>query len=472
MMNDDVAFSRRAMLQRSGFGLGAIALNDLCSRDAIADSHLANSDLKMRGPHFPASAKSVILLFQNGGPSQVDLFDPKPELTRRHGESVAIRNAMNGNTEPLMSSPLKFRACGDSGTEFSELVPHLSETADDLCVVRSMYHLDPNHPGGTYMMCSCSRRPGRPTLGAWITYALGSETQNLPSFVCLRDPTVFHSGGSMQITSGWLPSLFRGTELRSEGDPVLNLRPPVELQAGTRDSAMRLLTQLNERHRKNYPRESELDARIQNYELAGRMQVAAEKEFDLSSETAETQRLYGLDDEVTAPYGRQCLLARRLVERGVRFVQILAPAPHNTWDHHDKIYDKLPHICRQVDRPSAALIQDLKRRGLLKDTIVLWAGEFGRMPISQRGHGRDHNPHGFSLLLAGGGFKTGCVYGATDELGYRAVQDRVGVPDLMATILNQLGLDHTKLGYQHHGVEETLTEARITGAKVIRGIIA
>jgi hypothetical protein len=189
----------------------------------------------------------------------------------------------------------------------------------------------------------------------------------------------------MQITSGWLPSLFRGTELRSEGDPVLNLRPPVELQAGTRDSAMRLLTQLNERHRKNYPRESELDARIQNYELAGRMQVAAEKEFDLSSETAETQRLYGLDDEVTAPYGRQCLLARRLVERGVRFVQILAPAPHNTWDHHDKIYDKLPHICRQVDRPSAALIQDLKRRGLLKDTIVLWAGEFGRMPISQRG---------------------------------------------------------------------------------------
>ncbi len=470
-MKKHTSFTRRTLLQQSAFGLGSCALGYLLARDGLGGAVPSTPDLTPRQGHFPASAKSVIMLFQNGGPSHMDLFDPKPELKRRHGESVAIKNAMQGNGEPLMGSKFAFQPRGESGIEFSELVPHLGGRVDDLCVVRSMFHEDPNHPGGTYMLCSCNRRPGRPSLGAWVAYGLGSENQNLPAFVCLRDPAVFHSGGSMQITNGWLPSLFRGTELRTEGDPVLNLRPAVETPDGVQQNSLKLLAQLNERHRRDYPDDTELDARIRNYELASRMQFAAASELDLSNETQQTQKLYGLDDPATAPYGRQCLMARRLVERGVRFVQILAPPPHNSWDHHGDINNRLPQLCRQVDRPSSALIEDLKQRGLLESTIVLWVGEFGRMPISQGGTGRDHNPHGFTALLAGGGFKGGHVHGATDELGYRAVHDRVSVPDLMATVLHQLGLDHARLSYPNRGVDETLTEPRITKSQVIRNIV-
>lgn len=471
-MNNPIAMTRRQLLRDTGLGLGTAALATLLAQDGRAEALSGAKDLLPRTGQLAAHAKSVILLFQNGGPSQMDLFDPKPELTRRHGEMVSIKNAMAGNSEALMASPFKFERRGQSGIEFSELLPRLGEQADRLCLVRSMFHEDPNHPGGTYMLCSGNRRPGRPSMGSWVIYGLGSENQNLPAFVCLRDPAVFHSGGSMQVTNGWLPSLFRGTELRTEGDPVLNLKPATARPPGAQESSLRLLSRLNEHHRRNYPDESELEARIRNYELASRMQLAAASELDLSAESTETQKLYGLDDAATASYGRQCLMARRLVERGVRFVQILAPPPHNSWDHHGDIKSKLPALCRQVDRPSAALIADLAQRGLLESTVVLWVGEFGRMPISQGGTGRDHNPHGFTAILAGGGFKSGHIHGATDEFGYKAVEDRVSVPDLHATLLRQLGIDHARLTYPHHGRAESLTDPDVTGATVVEELLA
>jgi hypothetical protein len=471
-MSGDKMLTRRTLLRQSAFGFGSLALGHLLVQDGLAGHVATPPDLSCRPGHFPAVAKSVIMLFQNGGPSHMDLFDPKPELNRRHGEKVDIKNAMQGNVEPLLGSKFKFQRRGRSGIEFSEIVPHLGALADDLCVVRSMFHEDPNHPGGTYMLCSCNRRPGRPSLGAWVVYGLGSESQNLPAFVCLRDPAVFHSGGSMQITNGWLPSVFRGTDLRTEGEPVLNLRPAADMPGEVQQNSLKLLARLNERHHRDYPTDTELDARIRNYELASRMQLSASSELDLSSETPSTRKLYGIDDPTTASYGRQCLMARRLVERGVRFVQVLAPAPHNSWDHHGDITNRLPKLCQQVDQPSAALITDLKQRGLLESTIVLWVGEFGRMPISQGGTGRDHNPHGFTALLAGGSFKGGHVHGATDDLGYRAEKDRVSVPDLMATLLHQLGLDHSRLSYPNRsGVEESLTEPRITKAQVVRQLL-
>jgi len=467
--------TRREFLRHTGLGFGALALSCLLEDDRLLASPSGGSDLTSRQGHFPARAKSVIMLFHNGGPSQMDLFDPKPELQKRHGQTAPnIRggNANSAQSQPLMGSAFKFRAFGEAGIEFSELVPHLGSVVDDLCVVRSMYGNDPNHPGATYMMCTCNNRPGRPTLGAWTTYGLGSENQNLPGYVLLRNPGAFHSGGGMQITNGWLPALYRGTELRSEGDPVLNLHPATANPKGSQEINLKLLARLNQRQRQRYPNESVLEARIKNYELAARMQLNAAKELDLSNETKETQKLYGLDNPETAAYGRRLMLARRLVERGVRFVQVLPPPPHQVWDHHGNLNTRLPEICRKTDLPSAALITDLKRRGLLDETIIIWTGEFGRLPTSQGGTGRDHNPHGFSLLLAGGGLKAGYAHGATDELGYAAAEDRVGVPDLMATVLHQLGLDHNKLSYDVHGIQETMTDSKVTGARVVEGLIA
>ena len=473
----DLSPTRREFLQNTSLGFGALALSCLLETDrARAATHdRISHELSPRLGHFTSQAKSVIMLFQNGGASQMDLFEPKPELQRRHGEMVShFRGGPDAKEtpEPLMGSKFRFRPRGQSGIEFSELVPHLSRVVDDLCVVRSMYSNDPNHPGATYMMCSCNNRPGRPTMGAWVTYALGSENQNLPGYVLLRPPGVFHSGGAMQMTNGWLPAIYRGTELRSEGDPVLNLRRADTQPPGTQQNSLQLLGQLNQIQRQRFPDESVLDARIKNYELAARMQLTAAAELDLSSETKETQLLYGLDNPETAPYGRQLMLARRLVERGVRFVQVLSPGGHNVWDHHSKLNDNLPAICRRTDLPAAALLTDLKRRGLLDQTIVIWTGEFGRLPTAEgkAATGRGHNPNGFTLLLAGGGLKGGYVHGATDEFGYAATEDRVGVPDLMATVLNQLGLDHERLTFNVHATNETLTDAKVTGASVVRDL--
>ncbi len=468
---------RRDFLKSFGLGFGAMAFSSLLAEQRASASPTGEMplDLSARISHFAPRAKSVIFLFQNGGASQMDLFDPKPELTKRHGQKASdIRggNANGASNDPLMGTAFKFRPFGQSGIEFSELVPHLGSVVDDLCVIRSMYSNDPNHPGATYMMCTGNNRPGRPTLGAWTAYALGSENRNLPGYVCLRDPGIFHSGGAMQITNGFLPAQFRGTELRSEGDPVLNLNPTTPRAAGIQDNNLAMLEKLNQLQRSKYPHDSVLEARIQNYELAARMQLHASQELDLSNETEGTQRLYGMDRPDTATYGQRLLLARRLVERGVRFVMVLSPGPHNVWDHHGDIKNRLPAICKQTDLPSAGLIADLKQRGLLDETLVVWTGEFGRLPTSQGGSGRDHSPHGFTLLVAGGGFKGGFVHGATDEIGYKAVEGRVSVPDLFATMLQQLGLDHERLTYDVHGIEENVTDSKVNHARVVPNLLA
>jgi len=467
--------SRRGFLAQTGLGFGAVALGGMLEQDSSASPVGVVRDQSPRQGHFPGQAKSVIMLFQNGGPSQMDLFEPKPELQRRGGQTVEGILGGDGNTpstEPLKASSFKFKKHGQSGIAFSELVPHMGGVVDELCVVRSMVSIDPNHPGATYMMCSCNNRPGRPTVGAWTVYALGSENQNLPGYVLLRDPGIFHSGGGMQITNGWLPAQFRGTELRAEGEPILNLRPGQARPDGILENNLSMLDKLNRRHQRYHPDETILESRIQNFELAARMQLRAARELDLSGETAATEKMYGIDDPATAPYGRQLLLARRLVERGVRFVQVLSPGPHNVWDHHGGLDQGLPAICAKTDLPSAGLIKDLKQRGLLDETIVIWTGEFGRLPTSQGGSGRDHNPRGFTTIVAGGGLKGGYAHGATDDLGYASVVDPVSVPDLFATVLNQLGLDHERVTYNVHGLEENVTDTRVYNARVVREMLA
>jgi hypothetical protein len=306
-----------------------------------------------------------------------------------------------------------------------------------------------------------------------VSYALGTENQNLPAYVVLRDPEGYNTSGTLLWQNGWMPALYRGTEFSTKGAPVLNLYPEKPAAADAQRDDLDFLARLNEEHRKDYPRESDLEARIRNYELAARMQLAAGATLDLSRETEATKKMYGLDNANTAGYGVRCLMARRLVESGVRFVQIFPPVKpqFQPWDAHSNTKTENEAICGKTDQPSAALIKDLKQRGLLDSTIVIWTGEFGRLPVSQNGSGRDHNRHAFSLLLAGGGFKSGCVHGATDEVGYKSVEGRVGAPDLHATVLHQLGLDHNRLTYPHHGQPETLTDARVTKARIVAELL-
>ena len=472
MDRNHMPFSRRLLLQRSGLGFGSLALSSLLGRDgllaapATAGESKPRIDLLPRAGHFPAQAKSVIMLFQSGAPSQMDLFDPKPELRRKHGKDVGIESLQGRAREPLMASPFPFRPHGESGIEFSSLVPHLASVADDLCVIRSMHTFDPCHAGAPLIFLTGKLAFGRPTLGTWIGYALGTENQNLPAYVVLHDIEGHNTAGAALWDNGWLPALYRGTEFRPKGSPVLNLHAARELPPGADRDDLRLIGRLNQRYAHRYPHASDLETRIRNYELAARMQLAAEKNLDLSRETAETKRLYGLENPVTAEYGTQCLMARRLVEAGVRFVQIMNK-PHNPWDHHSNLKTRLPETCSATDQPSAALIADLKRRGLLDETLVVWAGEFGRLPTSQGGTGRDHNMHAFTALAAGGGLKAGYVHGATDEFGHRAEVDKMSVLDLLATILHQVGLDHTRLTYKHNNLEESLTDARTTEASIV-----
>ncbi len=466
-------------------GFGSVALAHLLQTDGLLahDAHKLDSarrgaDLLPKQPHFAAQANSVIFLVQNGGPSQVDLFDPKPELQRGHGKKHTedvVHFQPGGEQNMLMGSPFKFRRHGDSGMDFSELVPNLASVADELCMVRSMYTDNNNHPQALRSLSTGKFFTGRPSLGAWICYGLGSENQDVPAYVALRDPTGYNTGGTRLWGNGWLPALYRGTEFNSQGAPVLNLHPAVKMPAGVERKNLELLAKLNEERRQLYPHDSRLEARIRNYELAARMQLEAESILDLSGESEATRRLYGLDDETTGNYGTRCLMARRLVAAGVRFVTVTSPRegriPGQPWDHHSHINEDIPKISKQVDVPCAALIKDLKQRGLLDKTIVIWAGEFGRLPISQRGTGRDHNPYAFTILLAGGGFKAGHIHGATDEISYRAVEDRVSCPDFLATVLHQLGLDHDRLSYHHAGREETMTDSAVTGARFVHELI-
>jgi hypothetical protein len=476
-------FTRRDFLRTTSLGFGTLALAHLLEMDAgrAASDTLASgpggNDLRPRPGHFAPRATAVILLMQAGGPSQVDLFDPKPELARRDGQPYPgeVEVLQPGSEEKkLAASPFRFRPQGQCGMELSELLPHIGSVADEWCLIRSMFSDNNNHPQATRCLNTGKVFPGRPALGAWVSYALGSENEELPAYIVLRDPTGYNNGGTTLWENGFLPAQFRGTEIQSRGAAVLNLHPHQQRPPAVQQKTLELVARLNQERLRLFPGESDLEARIQNYELAARMQQGAEAVLDLSRETAATRALYGLDNEVTENFGTRCLLARRLVEAGVRFVQVMVPIRSGgaPWDHHSGLKSGLEELCPQVDQPTAALVKDLKQRGLLDRTIVIWAGEFGRLPISQGGNGRDHNRHGFSLLLAGGGFKAGYVHGATDEFGYRAVVSPVSCQDLLATLLHQLGLDHTRLTYRHHGREDSLTDAPATGARVVHELLA
>jgi hypothetical protein len=465
--------TRRDLLRSSGLGLGSLALNWLVAQEQGRAQH----DLRPRSPHFPARAKAVILLMQNGGPSQMDLFDPKPDLTRLDGRVHEDRVEMfqrGSEANRLLASPFRFHRRGRCGMELSEVIPHLGSVADEFCLVRSMVSEHNNHTEALVLFNTGKIFTGRPALGSWVSYALGSENQNLPAYIVLRDPDGYNTSGSLLWQNGWLPALYRGTEVSTRGTPVVHLQPPTPVPAEVRRTDLDFLARLNEEHRGRYPHEPDLESHIRNYELAARMQLAAGSILDIAHESPATRRLYGLDDATTAGYGLRCLMARRLVENGVRFVQVFPPVQpqFQPWDAHTNVLTENQAICGRTDLPSAGLIHDLKGRGLLDETIVIWSGEFGRLPVSQNGRGRDHNRNAFSLILAGGGFKAGHVHGETDAVGYRSVVDRVTVPDLHATILHQLGLDHTRLTYRHHGSDETLTDARVTNARVVRELLA
>jgi hypothetical protein len=461
--------TRRAFLGRYAGCLGSLALAHLLAGEAKAAS---GRPLAPKLPHHRQRAKAVICLFQHGGPSQMDLFDAKPELTRRNGQPYSGKLEVHFHTQvgKLLASPFQFHKHGHTGMELSELLPHTARLADEITLVRSMTTDSVDHEAALRMIHSGKAFAGRPAWGSWALYGLGALRQDLPAYVVLSDPGGLPTEGPHNWSSGFLPAVYQGTPFRASGVPVANLQPLAEISPDARRNQLRFLDKLNAAHLRRYPGNEELEARISNYELAARMQTAVPAVLDLSGETEETRKLYGLDDARCAEYGRRCLLARRLVERGVRFVQIFLKG--QPWDTHNKNAEQLRGLTAMTDRPSAALVLDLKRRGLLDSTIVLWTGEFGRLPVSQGADGRDHNRHAFSLWLAGGGFKQGHVHGVTDDFGYKAVTDVVRVVDLQATLLHALGLDHERLTYPVAGRDETLTDAAVTGARVVEELFA
>lgn len=451
--------NRRAILQSSAFGFGSIALSQMLA----ADGHTS----PITGPHFSPRAKNVIFIFMSGGPSHLDLFDPKPKLNQLHGQAVpssfleTLADPVIKGDARCFGSPRTFRRYGQSGMQFSDYVQHLGSCADDLCMVRSMYTTTSNHDPGQLLMQCGSTLFGHPCMGSWVTYGLGSESQNLPGFVVLLSNSGEGvDGGTALWSNGFLPSNYRGVTFRNQGDPILHLSNPDGLSSEMQRQRLKAITRLNSA-RFEKTGDPEITSRIEAYELAYRMQSAAPELVDFSKETEATRTLYGLDQDMTRPFGSNCLLARRMVERGVRFVQLY----HSTWDDHSDLNNHLKKNTDMTDLPAAGLIQDLKQRGLLDETLVIWAGEFGRTPMHEirRGvnpgkEGRDHHPFGFSILMAGGGIKAGTTVGKTDELGYHAIEDRIHVHDLQATILHCLGLDHTRLTYRHQGRDFRLTD--------------
>ena len=465
--------TRRALLGTSALGFGRIVMSHLLAEGAQAASQPLHNDLRPRKGHFPGRAKAVIQLVQNGGPSQMDLFDPKPMLAKHagqpHPDGVEIHQPGNKNT--LLASPFEFQKHGDCGMDVSEVLPKAAEIVDKLCFIRSMHTEHNNHLEGLNMLLTCKIFPGRPVMGAWISYALGTENRNLPSYVVLRDPKGYTVGGKQLWANGFLPALYQGVEFNMSGSPVHHLEPARQMPPGVQRSGLDYLARINRLHLEARPGESELESRIENFELAARMQLEAMDVLDIESESPETKKLYGVDDPVRGSYGRRCLLARRLVESGVRFVQVMTK-PGQPWDHHNKLADGLPVISAETDQGSAALVTDLAQRGLLDETIVMWAGEFGRLPTTQNSGGRDHNRNAFTIWFAGGGFRPGLIYGQTDDFGYKSVVDRVSVPDTIATVLHQLGLDHRRTQFPHGGRMETPSDVTVTGARVIGDLLS
>jgi hypothetical protein len=468
--------TRRDFLSRCLAGLGTMALADLLHAEGRTPASGRTDPLAPKPPHFAPKAKNVIFLFQEGAPSQMDLFDPKPVLQKYHGQSLPteitdhLQLAFIKKNAQVLASEREFKKCGQSGMELSDYIPHTQKIADDICLVRSMYSDAFNHHPGQSLLMSGSPLPGRPTVGAWLTYGLGSEAQDLPGFVVLSSGRGT-SGGSMNWSSGFLPSTYAGVPFRSAGDPILYLSNPEGVTPEMQRLSLDALKDINQ-ERLDKTGDLEIAARIQSYELAFRMQTAGPDLLDFSDEPQHVLDMYGVDGELTAPYATNCLLARRMVERGVRFIMLA----HASWDQHQNLKKDLKKNCDITDQPAAALVKDLKQRGLLDSTLVVWGGEFGRTSLADIRRpedidsvGRDHHPDGYSMWLAGGGIKGGQVIGATDDLAMHAVEDVVHVHDLQATLMHCVGFDHTKLTYRHMGRDFRLTDV---GGNVVQKMLA
>jgi hypothetical protein len=468
------ATTRREFLFQAGGGFGGLALTCLLANEGRGATTLSTNALAAKAPHFAPRAQSVIFMFMVGGPSAVDLFEPKPELAKRHGRSLPkehgtfISQFTKGDT-PLMASTRRFARHGQSGLSVSDLMPHLATCVDDLCFLHSCWCNSTIHAPAMYELHSGRTQMGHPSLGSWVTYGLGSVSENLPAYCVMPQPEGVPEGGAPCWGAAYLPAVYQGTLLRKGPSPLMNLKPPGGVTPERQRDTFDLLRQLNALNLR--PDDTELAARISTYELAFRMQQHAPEAVDLARETARTRNEYGLNDPRTADFGTRLLLARRLVERGVRFVQVYSGGgPLITqWDAHDDINSNHEKMCGHVDRPIAALLKDLKQRGLLETTLVVWASEFGRTPFSQGGKGRDHNPYGYTMWLAGGGVKGGQAIGATDEFGMKAVENRISVNDFHATLLYLLGLDHERLTVRHDGRDDRLTDV---GGRVVREVLA
>jgi hypothetical protein len=468
--------TRRAFLRRAGGGFGMLALAGILDQQRLLASDRSLNPLAPRPPHFPAKAKSVIWLFLNGGPSQVDTFDHKPELAKRDGQELAGFDKNTGfftdQVGPLMKSPFSFARHGQSGAWVSEIFPNLARHVDDLAFIHSCFTETNNHSPALFQINTGFSRMGFPCVGSWVTYGLGTENQDLPGFVVMYDTLGrgLPKGHALNWGSAFLPGVYQGTALNAQGAPIDNLQRRAGEQV--QRSQLDLLARLNRHELEQEPGEAALSARIESFELAYRMQMTAPEALDYASESQATKELYGIDDPKCGHYAKQCLMARRLVERGVRFVQIYSGGMENerSWDGHTNIAQNHRQFAGETDRPIAALLTDLKARGLLDETLVVCNGEFGRLPISQKGStGRDHNPHAFTTWFAGGGVKGGVHHGETDEIGHKAVVDRVSVNDLHATILHLIGLEHTRLTYRYNGRDFRLTDV---AGRVVTEILA
>lgn len=459
-------FSRRELLWKAGGGIGGLALANMMQG-------ASTSPLAPKAGHFAAKAKSIISIFCYGGVSHMDTFDPKPMLAKRAGETIPGKKVVPSQGTPggLMPSLWDFKKYGQSGLDVSDLFPHVATCADDLAVIRSMHTISNDHAPALYQMNTGSIQTGYPSMGTWVTYGLGTENQSLPAFVVFTDPRGGPIGGAPNWGNGFMPTAYQGTQFRPTGDPIVDLKPPQGMTPERQRKWLDFMGKLNAEHHQKNPLDSELAARIESYELAFRMQTAAVDAVDIDKESEATKKMYGLDQEISSYVGRQALMARRLVERGVRMVQIYSGGGNfgESWDAHWDLKENHNQHCAETDKPIAGLLKDLKSRGMLDSTLVIWHGEFGRLPISQRMSGRDHNPYGFTVWMAGGGTKGGTVVGSTDEFGLEAVDKPKKINDLHATILHLMGFDHTRLTYMHNGRFMRLTDVE---GEVIKEIVA